>query len=234
MELTQKRVYEDIEEIKNTIECSKRKLTGIYKLFLAYGIFQGLVLLLNLFTVFIGGRDGIVAYFNLGVEMIAVVAVTGLFVKIYKVEKDTSNKYYLSTISIWGVIAVAMPFLVFAARLVIIVWGKNIALEALPILTNYKMVINMLLVCAATISVAYVIDKRWMVVLAIIVLFGYIVIDLFPQALFLISIKNGIQIEMSISTIFYYVANVLGYIGLGFLLLCQEKKSGDSKYTRSI
>lgn len=233
MELTQKRVYEDIEEIKNTIECSKRKLTGFYKLFFAYGILQGLMLLLNLLGIFIWGQNGIAAYFNLGVEMAGAVAVTGIFVKIYWDEKDTSNKYYLSSISIWGMIAVAVPFLLFAARLVIIASGKDMALEALPALANYKMVIHMLLVCAAMISVAYVIDKRWMAVLAIIVLFAYILAGLFSQEFFYIPVKS-IQIQVNIAEIFYYAANTLGYIGLGFLLLRQEKKNGNSKYTRGV
>ncbi len=59
MELTQKKVYKDIEEIKNTIECSKRKLSGPYKLFFVYGILQGLMLILNLLGIFIWHGNGI-------------------------------------------------------------------------------------------------------------------------------------------------------------------------------
>ena len=233
MELTQKKVYQDIEEIKNTIECSKRKLSGPYKLFFVYGILQGLMLILNLLGIFIWHGNGITAYSNFVVDIIVAIVMTGIFVKIYRNEKNTSNKYYLSVISIWGMIVVAMPFLLFAARLVIIISRVNIGIESLSDLTNYKMIVNMLLACAATISVAYLTDKNWMVALAIIIMFVYILANLFSQVLFYVPVKN-IQIQVNIAEIFYYVINIFGYIGLGFLLLRQEKKSGNSKYTRGV
>ncbi len=172
-------------------------------------------------------------YFNFVVDIIVAILMTGIFVKIYRNEKNTSNKYYLSVISIWGMIVVAMPFLLFAARLVITISRVNIGIESLSDLTNYKMIVNMLLACAATISVAYLTDKNWMVALAIIIMFVYILANLFSQVLFYVPVKN-IQIQVNIAEIFYYVINIFGYIGLGFLLLRQEKKSGNSKYTRGV
>lgn len=234
MELTQKRIYEDIEEIRETIESSKRRLAGPYKLFFAYGILQGLVLVLNLFATVFWRASGIESYFNFGVEMVFAIAVTFLFVKVYKEEKDSSNRYYLSTIGIWGIIAVVMPFLLFAARLVIMFLGKDMAMEVLQTLADYKVVINILLVCAAMITVAYVTDMRWQVILAILVLFGFILANLFPQALLTIPIGRNIQLVMKASIVFYYVTNVLGYLGLGFLLLYQERKSGNIKHTRGV
>ena len=72
-----------------------------------------------------------------------------------------------------------------------------------------------------------------MVALAIIIMFVYILANLFSQVLFYVPVKN-IQIQVNIAEIFYYVINIFGYIGLGFLLLRQEKKSGNSKYTRGV
>ena len=127
-----------------------------------------------------------------------------------------------------------MPFLLFAARLVIMFLGKDMAMKVLQTLADYKVVINILLVCAAMITVAYVTDMRWLVILAILVLFGFILANLFPQALLTIPIGRNIQLVMKASIVFYYVTNVLGYLGLGFLLLYQERKSGNIKHTRGV
>lgn len=120
MELTQKRIYKDIEEIKNTIECSKRNYTGPYKLFLLYGTLQGVLLVLNLFSAVIWGASDNGAMFNFASQMICSAIIGIFYFLIYKNERRASNRYYLSTLSIWGILAISTPFILFATRLVLL------------------------------------------------------------------------------------------------------------------
>ena len=47
-------------------------------------------------------------------------AIIGIFYfLIYKNERRASNRYYLSTLSIWGILAISTPFILFATRLVL-------------------------------------------------------------------------------------------------------------------
>lgn len=223
MELSQKKIYNDIEEIKTTIECSKRKLSGPYRLFLGYGIVQGIIFILNLTGSIIWNPDNGIPYFNFAVEMAGAGAVVILYLLVYGREKHTSNKYYLTAISIWGLIAAILPFLMLAARLVIIVWGKNFAVHSMYLLEEYKMLINMLLVCTAMIMTGYVVDKKWLTVLSMLLLFCFVIINIFPDVYYSLSIK-GIERQVTLAGLFYLLVNIWGYIGLG-LLLYREKNA---------
>lgn len=227
MELTQKRIYEDIGEIKETIECSKRKFSGPYKLFLGYGILQGALLIFNLVGNIVLGLSSGNAYFNFATEAAVSVITIVLYLMVYKSERNTSNRYYLIAISIWGIIAVALPFLLFSARLAVAFCGNDSAVEMLQVLADYKMLANMVLVCVAIIMVGYITDKRWMLALSILTLFVFVITRVMPATGIAIPIKGNMEMEIALYSIVYYVFNVLGYIGLGLLLKHQEKKSGN-------
>lgn len=232
MDLTQREAFEDIRQIRETIECSRRKYSGLYKLFFAYGILQGILFACIAAGNFIWGANDGNGYFTLVTEMIGAGIITVVYWKIYGQEKDTANRYYLTTISIWGMITILMPFLMFAVRLVIAFSGDQSAAGALPLLMDYGMWTSILLGCAAVITVGYLIDRRWMTVLAAGILLVSLMIRILPAA-FTVDLRQNI-IEIPLFSILYYVINIAGYIVLGFLLLYQEKKSGNSKHTGSI
>lgn len=227
MELTKKKIYEDIEEIRETIECSKRKFSGPYKLFLGYGILQAALLGFNVIGMVIWGANNETAYFNFAVGMIGAMITATLYFLLYRMEKKSSNRYYLVAISTWGIIAIAMPFLLFAARIAIMVRGQGAAVETLQTLEEYKMLVSILLVCVAMIMVGYITDKMSLLVTAVIVLLCFIVLRVLPESSFLISVKENVTLEITFSALFYYIANIFGYIGLGMLLKYQEKKYGN-------
>ncbi len=130
-------------------------------------------------------------------------------------------------ISTWGIIAIAMPFLLFAARIAIMVRGQGAAVQTLQTLEEYKMLVSILLVCVAMIMVGYITDKMSLLVTAVIVLLCFIVLRVLPESSFLISVKENVTLEITFSALFYYIANIFGYIGLGMLLKYQEKKYGN-------
>ncbi|MDE6957294.1 MAG: hypothetical protein K2O96_04245, partial [Lachnospiraceae bacterium] len=92
------------------VHCSKRKFSGPYKLFLGYGILQAALLGFNVIGMVIWGANNETAYFNFAVGMIGAMITATLYFLLYRMEKKSSNRYYLVAISIWGIIAIAMPF----------------------------------------------------------------------------------------------------------------------------
>lgn len=230
MKLTQQKIYENIEEIKETIECSKRKFSGLYKLFLGYGILQGILFIFDLIGSITLWSNFKTTYLNFAAEMVTSIIVVILYVKVYKSEKNTSNRYYLITLSIWGIMVTVMPFLLLTARLLNTLWGNESAIVMLKTLEDYDMLANMMLICSAIIMVGYIIDKRWLLVISILLLFGFIIVRGIPVVMEIpILVKGNIKMSLTLSAsaIVYYVFNIGGYIGLGTLLKYQEKKSGN-------
>lgn len=220
MELSTAKIFKDIEEIKDVIECTKRKYTGLYKMFFSYGLIQGMKQILKFASISIWRTGGICGYVNMGLELICDLFVLLYFVKIYRTEQRTTNTYYLSTFSIWGVITVSTSFLMFGVRLFVILSKIDTGLQLLALLSKYEMLINMLLICTATITVGFIIDQRWMIVLSIFILFVFMITDVF-------SIDGSTQMKVNIATAYYLLITIFGYIALGMNLLLKEKKSAD-------
>ncbi|MDE6957293.1 MAG: hypothetical protein K2O96_04240 [Lachnospiraceae bacterium] len=105
--------------------------------------------------------------------------------------------------------------------------GQGAAVQTLQTLEEYKMLVSILLVCVAMIMVGYITDKMSLLVTAVIVLLCFIVLRVLPESSFLISVKENVTLEITFSALFYYIANIFGYIGLGMLLKYQEKKYGN-------
>ena len=196
-------------------------------MFLGYGILQAALLGFNVIGMVIWGANNETAYFNFAVGMIGAMITATLYFLLYRMEKKSSNRYYLVAISTWGIIAIAMPFLLFAARIAIMVRGQGAAVQTLQTLEEYKMLVSILLVCVAMIMVGYITDKMSLLVTAVIVLLCFIVLRVLPESSFLISVKENVTLEITFSALFYYIANIFGYIGLGMLLKYQEKKYGN-------
>ncbi len=227
MELTKNRVYEDIAEIRETIECSKKKYSGLYTLLLGYGLLQAIFLLLDFAGAFFWGAGSENAVYNFATGMTGAALAVVLYLTVYNREKHTSNRYYLAVMGIWGILAVAVPFMMFVARIFLAFVGNASVWESYYILREYEMAANMLLVCAAAIMVGYIIDRKGLCVLALLPLLCFMILRVFPVVQFTFSVKADMQIQLTLSAVFYYMANIGGYTGLGFLLKRQEKKRGN-------
>lgn len=220
MELSKEKICQDIEEIREVIECTKTTYAGLYKMFFTYGFIQGMKQILKFASVSLWQAGGICGYVNLGIDLICNLYLLLCFVKIYGNEKGTTNRYYLSTLSIWGVLSISVPFLMLGVRLTAVLCKVDTALQLLPLLSKYEMLINMLLVCTAAIAVGFVIDQRWMIAVSMFVLFVFMISDMF-------SIGGSTQMKISIAAAYYLVITIFGYIGLGMMLLLKEKQSAD-------
>ena len=81
------------------------------------------------------------------IDILAAVYMVLFYFKIYKSEKMISNKYYLSCISMWGIIAIMLPFISFAVRVVLmLVVPSEKEIILLPKLQEFDMLINIVLV----------------------------------------------------------------------------------------
>ena len=192
-----------------------------------YGILQGVLLVLNLFSAVIWGASDNGTMFNFASQMICSAIIGIFYFLIYKTERRASNRYYLSTLSIWGILAISTPFILFATRLVLALSKSELVTDNLVFLTDYENLINIVLVCIAIITVGYIVNKRGLVGLAILILFCFITIKVLPTVNIYIKLNLDNQLQISISSIFYCVVNIFGYIGLGLILLRQEKKSAN-------
>ena len=117
-------------------------------------------------------------------------------------ETRASNRYYLPTLSIWGILAISTPFILFATRLVLALSKSELVTDNLVFLTDYENLINIVLVCIAIITVGYIVNKRGLVGLAILILFCFITIKVLPTVNIYIKLNLDNQLQISISSIF--------------------------------
>lgn len=213
MELSKRN--KDIEGIKDIGEDSVPYYRGLYNIFFAYGITYGIKEFLKYIAILIWNKNGICGYINFGIELTGSVFILALFFRF--IRRETKNKYYIDTISIWGTMAVSMPFLMFGIRLIISLFNSDKDIGLLPRLSEQEMFIDMLLLCIATISVGNIIDKKWMRVLSIIILFIFLMV-------YIISNNFANQEKLNIAVLYYLVVLVFGYISLGLILFFKGNK----------
>lgn len=213
MELSKKN--KDIKEIKDIDEDFVPYHRGIYNIFFVYGITHGIKEFLKYIAILIWNKNGICGYLNFGIELTCSVFILALFLRF--IRRETKNKYYIDTISIWGTMAVSMPFLMFGVRLIISLFNTNKDIGLLPRLSEQEMFIDILLLCIATISVGNIIDRKWMRVLSIIILFIFLMVNI-------ISNNYADQEKINIAVICYLLVLVFGYIALGLVLFFKGKK----------
>lgn len=206
MQLVKTKGFEDIVS---------KKSAGLYRMFFFYGLTNGVKQILGAMITLIWKANNICGYLNFGIDMLCSILILLYFIKIYNSEKNTANKYYLSVISIWGVIVSLLPFVMSGIRIAATVFFDVVPLQLLPTLSEYEMMINILMICVAIIIVGFTSDKRWMTTIAIFILFTFLITDTFQ-------IGRGILNIIDADGIYYLVVMVFGYICLG--LLFREKR----------
>lgn len=207
MELTKRN--KNIEGIKDIDEDSVPYYWGLYNIFFVYGITHGITEFLKYIAILIWNKNGICGYINFGLELTCSVFILAFFLRF--IRRENKNKYYVDTISIWGTMAVSIPFLMFGVRLTISLFNIDKDIRLLPRLSEQEMFIDILLLCIATISVGNIIDQKWMRVLSIVILFIFLMV-------YIISNNFANQEKLNIAVLYYLIIFVFGYISLGLIL----------------
>lgn len=210
------KVCEELKSIYGTIEQAKKKYTGLYILFITYALVQGISIIMQFAARLVLGADAITANINMFKDLILYIVMIFIFIQVYRKERNLANKYYISCISIWGIIATSFPIIFFLVRMMVLVFDNSNAIIVLPRQADYRLLINIILFCLAIIITGVVTERTWILLCAVIYLFF---------AVSLISLPD-LSIDGSNSLI-NYILYIAGYISLGILLWKQEKKSGD-------
>jgi len=215
MDLDAKKVHDDFAIIARTFEQAKKSYNGIQEILLRYGIVQ---LILTIISVVLGSSlKNHTGFILLFLDMIAAIYMMTVFFRVYKAENITSNKYYISCLSTWGIIAVALPFINIAARWIIFAVYPEGVIHLLPKMQEYTMLINILLFSFCLIISSFIINKKSLIILSIAILFTFITLNV------LFYNTNLSELGITTLTIFYYVCITLGYIILSYTLRRSNK-----------
>lgn len=217
MALDEKKAHEDFETIRMTLDQAKKGYNGLYELLLRYGLVQ---LILCVFSIVMGNLlrnfSGF-GFISLVLNILAAIYMTVFYFKVYNAENETSNKYYLSCISMWGIIAITLPFINIAIRGTILAISSDKAIDLLPKIQEYNMIINILLVCFSFIICGNISNKKILIISSIIIL--YVFLNLY----ILYYNTNVSEIGTAALTVLYYICITLGYIGLSYMLRWRNK-----------
>lgn len=209
-------VIKNINIIKDAIEESKIYYHGLYKLCFILGIYHTIFFVLNF---------GFIFYPHLvKIYIILSPIFTGIlflyYIFIYNKEKNFSNKYYLSIINSWSLIAIIVPFSISIIELFQYFFFRGSYIE---LNNNYFSIINkysnVLLFSILIIVCANILGKKYLRLLSIILLFAYLLLDFcFINLGLSISISNSNDVILSIVSIYYFFLICIGYIVVGLLL----------------
>lgn len=217
------KVIKDIDVIKNTIENTKTHYRGMYLMCFLLAFFYTLRFVFTLAAII---YQNLITIQYFAAYLLPFILMVG-FLYIYKREQKYSNKYYLSLLSIWATISIAIPIIV----AVIDIFGT------LYFKQNYNMInmginffmssfSNVILFSIFLIVFSYVINKKKYIILSIAILFLYMFLTtLFADKGFPVSfIPNQKNALFSFSSAYSAIITCFGYTLIGFYLKYIDKK----------
>ncbi|MFZ7132156.1 MAG: hypothetical protein ACOWWR_07340 [Eubacteriales bacterium] len=149
--------------------------------------------------------------------------------KIYREEKTSSNKYYLSFLSLFAGITFLFPLLQYIITMMFdynasIEDSANFAIQ----MQSLNMTFNILLLCISITICGYILRKESMKFIAVVTLFIYLIISLIYNE---IEFNIGLYIPSTISLlrIYYNLAVSIGYIIIALMLKHSENDTDGVK-----
>ena len=217
MNLEKEKAYDDLTTITETLEQTRKDYSGLYEILWRYGAIQIALCVFPIVLRKVWGDHSSFGFVALALGILAAVYMLIIYFKIYNKENITSNKYYLSCLGMWGVIAVALPFVEIAVRGIILAVSPERALDLLPRLQEFDMLINILLVCFCFIICGFIVNRKGLIILSIIILFVFITLDMLYY-------NSGVSGRGPAALIiFYYICITVGYLGLSYILRWSSK-----------
>lgn len=213
-----------IDFIKGTIEDAKVHYRGMYLMCFLLGgsyIIQFIIAMLEIIpNVF--SLNALFA-FNIVVE---IMVLFGYFL-ICKKEKEFSNKYYLSLLSIWGFISIAVPIIFSIVDLIVRTFFNKTS-EVVSLSTAYVCLefSKILLFSIFMIICSYILDNYFFRILSILILFGYFFsyICFNNEGISIPFVVNQKQMGIGYGTIYIVLVVYFGYFIMGAYLKCKEGK----------
>ncbi len=188
-------------------------------------MFLGVINLIYFGTTIIGGMilepHEFQGFYNVTIALKTVMYILFFvyFIKIYREEKVSSNRYYLSFLSILIGVTVLLPLLIFIIRNM---FDYNVPIEKvsefLMSLQKLSTLSNILLFCFSMIVCGYIIRKKRMIFTSGIFLFLYLITTLiYNNVVFTIGLTETPS-SISLSELYYCLTMSIGYIIIATIL----------------
>lgn len=144
------------------------------------------------------------------------------YLYIYRNEKKYSNKYYLSMIGIWGFMASVIPAASALTNMIGRVAGRDRAYDAASPMRGSDFIVsitNIVLFSVFLIICAYILNRRFFMVLAVLNLLCYMFLEQYLTSEGIpFPIAGQTQTKLVYSSVYSIAVTCLGYAALGFFL----------------
>ncbi|MPW24908.1 hypothetical protein GC105_03770 [Alkalibaculum sp. M08DMB] len=218
---------EDIQIIKNSIGETKNNYYNLFKILLILGIIN-LISFTSRIILMILGIPIFLKYVAIHnyIGMFIYILFFIYFIKIYRQEKTSSNKYYLGFLSIFAGVTFLFPLFIRILYILAIPLinekMENFAIQ----LESFSQLSNILLFCLFMIICSYILKKKSMIVISAVIFFVYLVISLIYHDI-------GFEISHSTTTAFAYVTVLNLYYNIvtsiGYIVTAIVLKNGVNK-----
>lgn len=149
------------------------------------------------------------------------------YVCLYRSEKKYSNKYYVSMLSVWGIVAIAVPV---CAAIVDILGG--VILQENTNMYNHSIIFyisnfsGILLFSIFLIICAYLMDRKYFIGLAVAVLFAYMLLAACfgDKSIPFPFMPGQPQAGIPYHSVYYNVVTWFGYFVLGLYIRYRERR----------
>ncbi len=221
---------QDINTIKETIEDTKVHYRGMYLMCFLLGTYNMLRYILVMTFML---HPTWMVCMSISVYLLPALLLAG-YICIYRSEKKYSNKYYLSLLCIWGIIAIAIPvgamlinFLQFFLATGDNGLGGGSSMIYASFITNFS---GILLFSIFMIICAYSFSRKYLVGWAVAGLFGYMILtSSFGNAgVSFPFIPGQPEAEIPYHNLYGNVVTCIGYFVLGVYIRHKERgEAGD-------
>lgn len=221
---------EDILIIKNSIEKTKSNYTILYKIFMIYGIVNLISNLPTTIELLMLKPSEIPVYFNLISNITIYIFFLIFYIKIFKNEKISSNKYYISFLSIFAGVSFLLPLILYAIRTLIGLTssGEKIG-SSFIYLESLSMMSNILLLCFCIIISGYILKKRGMLLISSVVLFIFLILSSIYNNIGYTIIFSDYHVNITLLSVYYRFLESFGYIIMAMVLKYAERTKNGAK-----
>ena len=218
---------ESFDVIRHTLAQAKTNYCGLYQFWL---LFSGI----NLLAAVLAYKGELLVNPTLDAaeSILTPLLRTASFLMIFLRERRISNKYYVGSLALWGIPALAIPVFSLFIRLGLLVFASDNTsnAEALRRLSDNRFAANMLLLCFGCILCAFVLNRKSLALAGLGVLLSYWILDILTNAGLLsiqVVLPGGHTAAVSVSALFYHLCMVFGYLAAALVLRTSIKRSCD-------
>ena len=217
--------------MKDTLSQAKTDYRGLYQFWFIYGALNlcsyGFARLAASFP-----ENFLIAILYAAENLLSSLLLIIFYIKIFRREYKTANRYYVSCISMWGIPAVIMPVLSYLLSLGLFIFQPDLWISG-RIKTNLwdlNYMMDILLICLCFIICAYILEKKWLIVVGAATLIAYLTLRILTEfniTVITFTMENGNTSTTYIAPLFCQICTIVGYFFAAFMVRRAIKKRGD-------